>query len=144
MMKKQPILTTIFAAALTAIAVGCGTTPGAQTGNQGQKSYHLQVQGANGRQVQQGTRTIHVSSPTGGLYVPTNNSGSASSGGAASGGGTAASGNNPTNGGGSTTIGTSTTTTRNYQSLPTSGNSGNGGSNGVGVKQTNTNKGSRK
>jgi len=140
MMKKQPILTTIFAAALTAIPVGCGTTPGAQTGNQGQKSYHLQVQGANGRQVQQGTRTIHVSSPTGGLYVPTNNSGSASSG-----GGAATSGSNPTNGGGgSTTIGTSTTTTRNYQSLPTNGNSGNGGSNGVGVKQTNTNKGSRK
>lgn len=138
MMKKLPILTTIFVAALATTIVSCGTTPGAQTGNQGQKSYHLQVQGANGRQVQQGSRTIHVSSPTGGLYIPTNNGGG---GGVASNGGTTPSngGNAPVNGGGTTT--TTTTTTTGYQSLPTRGNNSNGGSSGVGVKQANTNKG---
>lgn len=139
MMKKLPILTTIFVAALATTIVSCGTTPGAQTGNQGQKSYHLQVQGANGRQVQQGSRTIHVASPTGGLYVPTDNRSTTS------GGGTAANGGTPTNrGGGTTTVGTSTTATHNYQSLPTRGTNSNGGSNSVGVKQSNSNKGSKK
>ena len=142
-MKQQLILSAFALTALSMTLWSCGSTSDVQKANNGKKSYHLQVQGANTRQVQAqqgGTRTIHVSSPTGGLYIPSNNGG-----GAASNGGTTPTngGNTPANGGGTTTT-TTTTTTPTYQSLPTNGSNRSSGSSSVGVKQTNTNKGSKK